>query len=361
MKSMTVKEAGRLISSNFKKEYRYKGIIIRGTISNLRTHFSGISFFSLMEEDVRLLCFIGKMRHNFLIRNLSDGVDATITGDLIYDANRSYALLIVSGVSGIRESESALRKKRMFETFAEKGYFDASAKKLLPLFPFHIGVVSSSSGAVIHDIMKTGKNRNPAVRYTLFNSSVQGKSAAASIMTMIEKANSCSDRPDLLILARGGGSEEDLSVFDDPLVVEAVHRSEIPIISAIGHETDTTICDYAADVRASTPTQAAEIAIPDTINLRRDICGQLTFCQKEASKWLEQRRKDVIQLVEVSMPAHAKAYFQKQAQRMHSMAKPIHFTSSELLRKRYSDISTVLLQLDLGMLKQMERLDESGK
>ncbi|MDY6083839.1 MAG: exodeoxyribonuclease VII large subunit [Dialister sp.] len=361
MKVLTVKEASRLIAANFKKEYRYRGFTVRGTVSNLRTHFSGITFFSLIDEDSRIHCFIGRMGHDFLIRHLSDGVDVTVIGDLAYDTNRSYALLLVQNVSGVKESIAAKNKKRLYESLAELGYFEETSKKPLPLLPFHIGIISSSSGAVIHDIMRTGRSRNPAVRYTLFNSSVQGEMAAAIIAAMIQRANEENDAPDLLILARGGGAEEDLSVFDDPLVVEAVHHSELPIISAIGHETDTTLCDYAADVRASTPTQAAEIAIPEQARIREHIRLLLERSYDSIMEQVRQRRERVSNLVRHDISDQARVRLDRQRSIVNGMAIEMYHKSDSRIKSEYATISKMLLRFDLNVLKQMERMDESRK
>lgn len=143
------------------------------------------------------------------------------------------------------------------------GYFDIGKKKRLPLFPFRVGIVTSASGAVIHDIIRTGFLRNNSVRYSLYSTTVQGENAAADMAEMVIRANEETEPPDILIIARGGGSEEDLTPFNQRVLLDAVFYSKIPVISAVGHETDVTLLDLAADVRASTPTQAAEIAVPD--------------------------------------------------------------------------------------------------
>lgn len=143
------------------------------------------------------------------------------------------------------------------------GYFDIEKKKRLPLFPFRVGIVTSASGAVIHDIIRTGFLRNNSVRYSLYSTTVQGENAAADMAEMVIRANEETEPPDILIIARGGGAEEDLTPFNQRVLLDAVFCSKIPVISAVGHETDVTLLDLAADVRASTPTQAAEIAVPD--------------------------------------------------------------------------------------------------
>lgn len=263
MKIYGVQEAGRLVTAAMQKDYVFKQMTLRGTISGLHTHFSGVTFFSLVEGKYRISCMIGRMHHAFLTRKLESGLEASITGDLKYDSRSGRPVLYVQRVMAVREGTVKQDRDALWQDLAAKGFFDPLQKKSLPAFPFHIGVITSGSGAVIHDILKTGKRRNDAVRYSLYNSAVQGEEAAQQLAAMIEQASQGEDTPDVLILARGGGAEEDLSPFNERILLEAIHHCSIPLVSAVGHETDTTLADLVADVRASTPTQAAEIVIPE--------------------------------------------------------------------------------------------------
>lgn len=263
MKIYGVQEAGRLVTAAMQKDYVFKQMTLRGTVSGLHTHFSGITFFSLIEGKYRISCMIGRMHHTFLTRKLESGLEASITGDLKYDSRSGKPVLYVERVMAVREGTVKQERDALRQELAEKGFFDLSHKKTLPLFPFHVGIITSGSGAVVHDILKTGRGRNDAVRYSLYNSAVQGEGAAEQLAVVIEKASQGEDVPDVLILARGGGAEEDLSPFNERTLLEAIHYCPIPLVSAVGHETDTTLADLLADVRASTPTQAAELVIPE--------------------------------------------------------------------------------------------------
>lgn len=295
MKIYRVQEAGRLLSAAIQKEYIFKQITLRGTISGLHTHFSGVTFFSLIEGNQRISCFIGRMHRTFLTRKMESGLEASVTGDLRYDNRSGKPVLYVTRVMAIREGEAKQQRDVLEQELQEKGYFDPLRKKSLPPFPFHIGVITSGSGAVIHDIIETGKRRNGAVRYTLYNSAVQGEGAAEDLAVTIQKAASAVDGADILILARGGGAEEDLSTFNSPVLLEAIHGCPIPIISAIGHETDTTLADLVADRRASTPTQAAELAIPEKEQVLRELQIILTRMTASYAQHLGERRKSVEQ------------------------------------------------------------------
>ena len=166
-------------------------------------------------------------------------------------------------ITGIRTSEMTEKARILYEQLEKKGYFSPLHKKLLPSFPEQIGIIASSTGAVWHDIIKTGRIRNDSIRYTVLGCRVQGEEASQDMASRIREAQTMSSPPDILILARGGGAEEDLQPFNDAELLEAIHESSIPVVSAVGHETDVTLADLTADVRASTPTQAAELCIPE--------------------------------------------------------------------------------------------------
>lgn len=246
-----------------KKDYVFSHVAVRGIISSVHAHFSGVTYFTLLGEESRLFCLIGRMGGAFLTRSLESGMEATVLGDIRFNTSSGWPVLFVERVMDVQKSRDAEEKDAMMKELEEKGYFDPFLKKGLPPFPFHIGIISSESGAVVHDIVKTGRLRNPCVRYTLYSTSVQGEGAALDMAEKIREAQGAKDKPDVLILARGGGAEDDLRPFNERVLLEAIHACTIPLISAVGHETDTTLSDLTADRRASTPTQAAEMAIPE--------------------------------------------------------------------------------------------------
>ena len=271
LKTYNVAQCSQFLAAAIQKSYIFKNITIRGTLSGVHTHFSGVTFFSLYDGNHRISCFIGRMHHAFLTRKLESGLEASCVGDLRYDSRMGRPVLYVNRVLAVGQSEWKEQQDAMVSELERRGYFEPSRKKPLPRFPFHIGIVTSGSGAVIHDILRTGRMRNPFVRYSLYNSAVQGEGAAQDIAQVIASISQKSDVPDVLIIARGGGAEEDLSTFNEKILLEAVHDCPIPTISAVGHETDTPLIDLVADVRASTPTQAAEIAIPE----KAQVLGQI--------------------------------------------------------------------------------------
>lgn len=278
MKVYSVRECSSLVAGALQKDYIFKNITISGTVSNLRFHFSGVIFFSLIDEESRITCRIGKMRSAFLGRRIKNGTEILILGNIKYEKISGRPIFQVDRILSSTESPILEKLDMLKKELKASGYFDIEKKKRLPLFPFRVGIVTSASGAVIHDIIRTGFLRNNSVRYSLYSTTVQGENAAADMAEMVIRANEETEPPDILIIARGGGSEEDLTPFNQRVLLDAVFCSKIPVISAVGHETDVTLLDLAADVRASTPTQAAEIAVPDKKYIEeRIICSYLVL------------------------------------------------------------------------------------
>ena len=255
-------------------EGAFRRIKIRGEIAGLKLHSSGTYYFDLKEslggKDFVLACVI--WRETKLDLKPEEGLEVILTGRATtYSGRSSYQLSVeaieIAGVGALAKLIEERRKK-----LAAEGLFDASRKRPVPRFPRIIGVVSSPTGAVIMDIIHRISERWPA-RIILWPSAVQGEGAEASVAAGIAGLNALAhgDRPDVIIVARGGGSLQDLMPFNAEEVVRAAAASHVPLISAIGHETDTTLLDFAADLRAPTPTAAAELATPE----RREILALL--------------------------------------------------------------------------------------
>jgi len=239
-------------------EGNFSRVRVRAEVSGLKRHSSGHTYFALKDDEAVLdaVCWRGTPQ-----TLLEDGLEIIATGRItVYGARSKYQMVVESFEPA---GEGALlkllieRKNRL----SAEGLFDESRKKSLPRLPQRIGIVTSPTGAVIQDILHRLRDRH-ACHVLLWPVPVQGQGAAEAIAAAIEGFQTLPQRPDILIVARGGGSLEDLWAFNEEIVVRAVSASEIPLISAIGHETDTTLIDFAADVRAPTPTAAAEIATP---------------------------------------------------------------------------------------------------
>jgi exodeoxyribonuclease VII large subunit len=242
-------------------EDRFGHVRVRGEISGFKRHASGHCYFTLKDDKACIDAVIWKGCAQMLRFRPEDGIEVVATGRLTTYPGRSKYQIVVDRLelAGQGALMALLDKRR--RALAAEGLFDAERKKKLPFLPRTIGVVTSPTGAVIRDILHRLADRCPT-RVIVWPVAVQGEGAAAQVAAAVRGFDAMADKPDLIIVARGGGSIEDLWSFNEEEVVRAVAACSIPIISAVGHETDTSLCDFAADVRAPTPTAAAEMAVP---------------------------------------------------------------------------------------------------
>ena len=279
-------------------EDQFGFVRVRGEISGLKFHSSGHVYFDLKDEKACLNAVIWRGSVGRLKVRPEAGMEVICTGKLSTYAGSSRYQIIVEQVelAGLGALMAMLEERR--KKLAAEGLFDAARKKKLPFLPDVIGVVTSPTGAVIRDIMHRLQARFPR-RVLLWPVAVQGERAAAEIAAAIAGFNAFTPRPDLIIVARGGGSVEDLMAFNDEAVVRAAAASLIPLISAVGHETDTTLIDFAADVRAPTPTAAAELAVPVRTELLAQTLDFERRLLRSFGKGMEDRRRHLAQLVRV--------------------------------------------------------------
>jgi exodeoxyribonuclease VII large subunit len=252
-------------------EDRFGHVRVRGEISGYRgAHSSGHAYFSIKDEGAKLDAVIWRGQFSKLRSKLQEGLEVVATGKITSYPGKSNYQIVIENVepAGVGALMALLEERR--KKLTAEGLFDADRKRLLPYIPEVIGIVTSPTGAVIRDILHRLHDRFPR-HVIVWPVRVQGETAAAEVAAAIQGFNAMAKRPDLLIVARGGGSLEDLWPFNEEIVVRAAAASEIPLISAIGHETDTTLIDHASDWRAPTPTAAAERAVP----VRADLLAEL--------------------------------------------------------------------------------------
>jgi len=240
-------------------EQSFPSVWVEGEISNYHHHGSGHRYFTLKDDQSQLKCAMWRSSADGLKFEPKDGLKVIAHGNLtIYERGGSYQLIAKRLLpSGMGELELAFRQLK--EKLEKEGLFDPAHKKELPQYPMRIGIVTSPTGAVIHDIIRVIKRRNPKLEIILWPSEVQGDIAPPQLVAGIEGLNEYG-QVDLIIIGRGGGSLEDLWAFNDERVVRAVYNSAIPVISAVGHEVDYTLTDLVADYSAATPSMAAELA-----------------------------------------------------------------------------------------------------
>lgn len=259
---LTVSHLTKYLKLKFDRDPYLERVYLTGQVSNFRRR-SNHQYFSLKDEHAVIQATMWAGQFKKLGFDLEEGMKINVIGRVqLYEPGGSYSIIIEKaepdGIGALALQFEQLKKK-----LSEAGYFDDRHKQSLPQFPKKIGVVTSPSGAVIRDIITTISRRFPGVDILLFPTKVQGDGAAQEVAANIAEANQREDL-DLLIIGRGGGSIEDLWAFNEEIVVEAIFESRLPIISSVGHETDTTLADFVADQRAATPTAAAELATPIT-------------------------------------------------------------------------------------------------
>jgi exodeoxyribonuclease VII large subunit len=265
-------------------ENAFGQVRVRGEISGFKRHASGHCYFTLKDENACIDAVIWRTSAVTLAFRPEDGAEVVATGKLTTYPGRSKYQIVVDRMELAGEGALLALLEKRRKSLAAEGLFDPARKRKLPFLPRVIGVVSSPTGAVIRDILHRLEDRCPT-RVILWPVPVQGEGAAAKIAAAIRAFPELEPRPDLLIIARGGGSIEDLWPFNEEEVVRAAAESPIPLISAVGHETDTTLIDFASDLRAPTPTAAAEIAVP----VRSELLAQLGELQHRAQHCLSRR------------------------------------------------------------------------
>lgn len=266
----TVSEVTERIKSILHSDNELFQIWVKGEISNFKAHSSGHLYFSLKDETARLKCVMFRGAARLLRFAPRDGIAVLALGSIgVYERSGEYQLYVdlvePDGLGGFY-----LAFQQLKDRLAEEGLFEEAAKSSLPSFVQTIGVITSPTGAAIRDIIDVARRRFPGIRIILAPALVQGDGAAESIVNSLNVLNDYK-QVDVIIIARGGGSIEELWCFNDERVARAVFASEIPVVSAIGHETDFTIVDFVADCRAPTPSAAAELVVPNVIQLRESI------------------------------------------------------------------------------------------
>ena len=257
----TVKQVNAYIRNMFTQDFMLNRIYVKGEVSNCKYHTSGHIYFSLKDESGTIACVMFAGQRGGLSFRMTEGQQVIVFGSVsVYERGGTYQLyarqIRLDGEGVLYEKFQALKKE-----LEEMGMFAPEYKKSIPPFAMRVGVVTASTGAAVRDIMNISRRRNPYVQLILYPAQVQGEGAKESIVKgirMLEQAG-----VDVMIVGRGGGSIEDLWAFNEEIVARAIFDCSVPVISAVGHETDTTIADYVADLRAPTPSAAAELAVWD--------------------------------------------------------------------------------------------------
>ncbi len=286
-RALTVSELARLLRDTVRSNPLLSRVLVRGEISNVQRTAAGVTFFTLKDATAQIACVLFRADGETLPFDLEDGLAVLATGDVDLYPRKGEVQLVVRALEpeGVGLFWASFQKTR--KALDAEGLFDSARKRPLPTYPHRIGLVTSERGAVLHDVVTILRRRFPLADIVLSPALVQGDEAPASLRAALAAVE---DRVDVVILARGGGSLEDLWCFNDEGLARAIAACPVPVVSAVGHETDVTIADFVADVRAPTPSAAAELASPDLAELQAHAHSLAQTCMGAVSDLLRERR-----------------------------------------------------------------------
>jgi len=296
MKPIGVSQLNAYIKRVLQTDPILSQVSVLGEISNLKYHDSGHVYFSLKDQGGKINCFLPAGVAAGMETDLEDGMQIIAIGNVsVYERGGYYSLQIksveLSGIGDLSIAFEGLKKKLL-----DEGLFDASHKRSLPVFPSKIAIVTSPTGAAVSDMLKIITGRNHVVDILIVPVLVQGPGASASISQAISDLNETNPEVDAMIVGRGGGSLEELWAFNEENVARSIYSSKIPVISAVGHETDVTIADFVADVRAETPSAAAALAVPDTEELRIFLDFLENKLEENIKDWIDKKSERLSRL-----------------------------------------------------------------
>ncbi|RCX16802.1 exodeoxyribonuclease VII large subunit [Anaerobacterium chartisolvens] len=352
---LSVSEINRYIKELISKDMIMSGLWVRGEISNYKYHYSGHMYFTLKDEKCLIKCVMFKSHASALKFEPENGGRVIIKGYVsVFERDGQYQLYVEEmqpdGIGNLHMAFEQLKKKLF-----EEGLFDEANKKRLPFLPRAVGIVTSSTGSVVRDIINISSRRFREIELKIFPVAVQGEQAAGQISGAIKKLNrlGCVD---VIILARGGGSLEELWAFNEEVVARSIFNSVIPVVSAVGHETDYTISDFVADVRAPTPSAAAEIVIPERAVLKERIMLLEARLKNGASAKIQNERAQLERLRASSAFRQPYDRLYQERMRLDTLNRYMHKAMLSVMEKKRSDLSLLIGKLDaLSPLSIMSR------
>ena len=353
--AITVTDLNQYIKNKIANDEYLNNVLVKGEISNFKNHYTGHLYFTLKDENCLIKCIMFKsyvQKLNFMPK---DGMKVLILGSVsVFERDGVYQIYAKAmqedGIGDLYTKYQELKTK-----LEKQGLFDKQNKMPIPKMPKVIGVLTSQTGSVIRDIINVSTRRNPNVVIRLLPVPVQGEGAAEKIASGIELMNR-KRLADVLILARGGGSLEDLWPFNEEIVANSIYNSEIPIISAVGHETDFTIADFVADLRAPTPSAAAELAVPDVYEVKQKINTYQNRLRLSLNKKVELMKLKFEKCMNSYVFKEPTRKIQESYLQIDSIVKSIDNIMKTRLEKEKSQFVKVLSSLDaLSPLKTLTR------
>ena len=343
-KYLTISQINEYVKMRIDSDAYLKKVYLKGEISNFKNHTRGHLYFTLKDDDSRISAVMFSSQASYLKFTPEDGMNVLIEGRIsCYPAQGTYQIYVdkmeMDGLGNLYLEFEKLKKK-----LQEEGLFDDRYKKPIPKYPKRIGIVTASTGAAIKDILSTIKRRYPICETILFPSLVQGAGAAPDIVKQINEAQNYD--LDVLIVGRGGGSIEDLWAFNEEVVARAIFYSDVPVISAVGHEIDFTIADYVADLRAPTPTGAAEMAVPVISDVKNNIDQYKIRLRENIIKTLKQSELRLEKIKDSFILSNHLAMTKEKKEKLNNYVTVLNkYINEILINKKH------LLKLDLNSLK----------
>ena len=328
----SIRQVNLYISNMFRQDFMLNRIYVKGEVSNCKYHTSGHIYFSLKDDSGSLACVMFAGNRSGLKFQMQNGQSVIVLGSIsVYERDGKYQLyareIIQDGMGLLYEKFQALKQE-----LEEMGMFAPEYKQPIPAFSRRVGIVTAPTGAAIRDIMNISYRRNPYVQLILYPALVQGEEAADSIVRGIELLDQ--SHVDVIIVGRGGGSMEDLWAFNEEKVARAIFQCETPVISAVGHETDFTIADYVADLRAPTPSAAAELAVADMAAIQGQLRDMQQRLQNQMSERLSDRKKELEHLQEKLKYVSPQHQIQEKYQRLTDIEEELQMLMQQTMKER---------------------------
>ena len=328
----SIRQVNLYISNMFRQDFMLNRIYVKGEVSNCKYHTSGHIYFSLKDDSGSLACVMFAGNRSGLKFQMQNGQSVIVLGSIsVYERDGKYQLyareIIQDGMGLLYEKFQTLKQE-----LEEMGMFAPEYKQPIPAFSRRVGIVTAPTGAAIRDIMNISYRRNPYVQLILYPALVQGEEAADSIVRGIELLDQ--SHVDVIIVGRGGGSMEDLWAFNEEKVARAIFHCETPVISAVGHETDFTIADYVADLRAPTPSAAAELAVADMAAIQGQLRDMQQRLQNRMSERLSDRKKELEHLQEKLKYVSPQHQIQEKYQRLTDIEEELQMLMQQTMKER---------------------------
>ena len=343
---LTVKALTKYIKRKFDADPHLRNVYVKGELSNVKIHTSGHIYFTIKDEQTRMPAVMFAAQAKNLKFRPESGMNVLLQGDVnVYEGSGQYQFYAqIMQPDGIGDLFIAFEQLK--EKLAKEGLFHPSRKKQIPKYPQKIGVVTATTGAAIRDIVTTLARRYPLAEVLIFPALVQGPGAAPSIVKALKAAQAHPD-VDVCIVGRGGGSIEDLWAFNEEIVARQIADSRIPIISAVGHETDTTIADFVADLRAPTPTAAAELAVPNQLELRERIANRKSQIVSMVTTNLSNERKRLSRVMSAYPLAYPERLYRPFVEKLTRLTEQFERSGQTILIQKQEKLNQQTMRLTL--------------